>query len=87
MISLNITDENNLIKVINLDAFDVNLEEKYDTDLEEVIATERYEFIEKVKKKTAVFYCKSVSNFLTEYKYMWYHTLCIFIIHNCVFMS
>ena len=29
------------------------LEEKYDADLEEVIATERYEFIEKVKKAAA----------------------------------
>ena len=29
------------------------LEEKYDTDLEEVIATERYEFIEKVKKASS----------------------------------
>lgn len=29
-----------------------NLENKYDTDLEEVIATERYDFIEKVKKAT-----------------------------------
>ena len=28
------------------------LEEKYDTDLEEVIATERYEFIEKVQKNS-----------------------------------
>ena len=30
------------------------LEDKYDTDLEEVIATERYEFIEKVKKASVV---------------------------------
>ena len=30
------------------------LETKYDTDLEEVIATERYEFIEKVKKASVV---------------------------------
>ena len=30
------------------------LEEKYDTDLEEVIATERYEFIEKAKKVAVV---------------------------------
>ena len=30
------------------------LEEKYDTDIEEVVATERYEFIEKVKKSSVV---------------------------------
>ena len=30
------------------------LEDKYDTDLEEVIATERYDFIEKVKKASVV---------------------------------
>ena len=30
------------------------LEEKYDTDLEEIIATERYEFIEEVKKASVV---------------------------------
>ncbi len=30
------------------------LEEKYDTDLEEVVATERYEFVEKVKKASVV---------------------------------
>ena len=30
------------------------LEEKYDTDLEEVIATERYNFIEKVKKESVI---------------------------------
>jgi len=30
------------------------LEKNYDTDLEEVIATQRYDFIEKVKKKTVV---------------------------------
>ena len=29
-----------------------NLQKKYDTDLEEIIATERYEFIEKVKKES-----------------------------------
>ena len=28
----------------------IKLQEKYDTDLEEIIATERYEFIEKIKK-------------------------------------
>ena len=38
------------IQVKGLDKDLKELEKKYDTDLEEVIATERYEFIEKIKK-------------------------------------
>lgn len=39
---------------IEIDKIILNLEENYDTDLEEVIATERYNFIEKVKKESVI---------------------------------
>lgn len=39
---------------IEIDKIILNVEENYDTDLEEVIATERYNFIEKVKKEAVV---------------------------------
>lgn len=39
---------------IEIDKITLSIEENYDTDLEEVIATERYNFIEKVKKETVI---------------------------------
>lgn len=39
---------------IEIDKITLSIEENYDTDLEEVIATERYNFIEKVKKEAVI---------------------------------
>lgn len=39
---------------IEIDKIALSIEENYDTDLEEVIATERYNFIEKVKKEAVI---------------------------------
>lgn len=39
---------------IEIDKMALSIEENYDTDLEEVIATERYNFIEKVKKEAVI---------------------------------
>lgn len=39
---------------IEIDKMTLSIEENYDTDLEEVIATERYNFIEKVKKEAVI---------------------------------
>lgn len=39
---------------IEIDKITLSIEKNYDTDLEEVIATERYDFIEKVKKEAVI---------------------------------